>query len=48
MTQEVFARKLGVSRATLTRLENSAQNATIRTLQQIIRALHCDIADLFS
>jgi transcriptional regulator with XRE-family HTH domain len=47
LTQEAFARKLGVSRATLTRLENGAQNTTIRTLQQITKALRCDIGDLF-
>jgi DNA-binding XRE family transcriptional regulator len=29
MTQEVFARKLGISRATLTRLESASQNTTI-------------------
>ena len=48
MTQEAFARKLGVSRATLTRLENAGQNTTIRTLQQITRSLRCDIGDLFA
>jgi len=46
-TQEEFARRLGVSRATLTRLENGAQNTTLRTLEQLARALHCDVADLF-
>ncbi|HLA76398.1 MAG TPA: helix-turn-helix transcriptional regulator [Vicinamibacteria bacterium] len=46
-TQEVFARKLGVSRATLTRLESGAQNTTIKTLEQIGRALHCEIGQLF-
>lgn len=46
-TQEVFARKLGVSRATLSRLESAAQNTTINTLGQIIKALRCDIGDLF-
>lgn len=47
-TQETFARKLGISRATLTRLENASQNTTIKTLEQIARALRCDIGDLFN
>ena len=46
-TQEVFARRLGVSRATLTRLESGGQNTTIKTLEQISRALHCQIGELF-
>lgn len=47
LTQEVFARKLGISRATLTRLENGAQNTTLRTLNQITKSQRCDIGDLF-
>ncbi len=47
MTQEVFARKLGISRATLTRLESASQNTTINTLNQITKSLKCDVADLF-
>lgn len=47
MTQEQFAKKLGISRATLTRLENASQNTTITTLDQISRALKCDVGDLF-
>lgn len=48
LTQEAFARKLGISRATLTRLEGAAQNTTIKTLEQICRALRCQVGDLFS
>ncbi len=47
LTQEAFARKLGISRATLTRLESAAQNTTIKTLEQIARALRCGVAELF-
>lgn len=47
LTQEAFARKLGISRATLTRLESAAQNTTIKTLEQIASALHCSMAELF-
>lgn len=46
-TQQAFAKKLGISRATLTRLENCTQNTTIKTLEQITKSLHCDIGDLF-
>lgn len=47
LTQEQFARKLGISRPTLTRLENGAQNTTIKTLDQIARSLKVDVGDLF-
>ncbi len=46
-TQDVFARKLGISQATLARLESGAQNTTIKTLQQICKAMRCDIGELF-
>jgi DNA-binding Xre family transcriptional regulator len=42
-----IARKLGISRAALTRLENSGQNTTITTLEQITKALKCSVGDLF-
>ena len=47
MTQEAFARKLEISRATLTRLENAGQNTTITTLEQITKSLRCSVGDLF-
>jgi transcriptional regulator with XRE-family HTH domain len=47
LTQEQFARKLGISRPTLTRLENGAQNTTIKTLDQIAKSLKVDVGDLF-
>lgn len=46
-TQDAFARKLGISQATLARLESGAQNTTIKTLRQICKALRCDIGELF-
>jgi len=46
LTQEAFARKLGISRPTLTRLENAEQNTTISTLEQIAKALRCQVCDL--
>ena len=46
LKQGVFARKLGISRATLSRLEHAAQNTTISTLEQIARALRCSVTEL--
>jgi transcriptional regulator with XRE-family HTH domain len=46
-TQDEFARKLGISRATLSRLESAAQNTTISTLEQISKSLRCDVGELF-
>lgn len=47
MSQDVFARKLRVSSSTLGRLENAQQNVTIKTLQQLCKALKCSVGDLF-
>lgn len=47
LTQAQMARLLGVSRPTLTRLENASQNMTLRTLAQLCRALRCEPGDLF-
>ena len=46
LKQGEFARKLGISRATLSRLEHAAQNTTIKTLEQIAYALRCSVTDL--
>lgn len=48
MDQGTYARKLGISRPTLNRLENATQNTTLTTLEKICRSLKCDIGDLFS
>lgn len=47
MTQERFAKKLRISRSTLTRLENCSQNTTLKTLEQITKSLKCDVGELF-
>lgn len=39
-TQRAFAKKLGISIGSLARLRNSPQNATLRTIEKISRALH--------
>ncbi|NOQ49186.1 MAG: helix-turn-helix domain-containing protein [Nitrosomonadaceae bacterium] len=38
---------MGISRATLSRLESGAQNTTIKTLNQISKKLRCNVGDLF-
>ena len=48
LTHRQMARRLGISHATYTRLENVNQNVTLKTLTQLCRALRCDIGDLFS
>lgn len=48
MTQQQFARKLGISQATLARLENGAQNTTLKTLSQIAASLKCSACELIS
>ena len=42
-----MAKPPGISRVTLTRLENADQNTTLKTLGQLCRALRCRIGDLF-
>ena len=47
VTQGEMARRLGLSRPTLNRLESASQNVTLRTLAQLCRALGCEPGDLF-
>jgi transcriptional regulator with XRE-family HTH domain len=47
LTYAQFSRKLGISLATLQRLEHGEQNTTIKTLQQITDRLKCSIRDIF-
>ncbi len=47
MSQVAFARKLGLGRSTINRIEMAEQNVTIKTLEQLTKALKCDIGDLF-
>jgi DNA-binding Xre family transcriptional regulator len=46
-SQNRFARHLGLSNATLNRIENEVQNVSLETLEKLCRALRCDVADLF-
>jgi len=47
LTQAEYARKLGISRPTLNRLESASQNTTLKTLDQITKSLNCNVGDLF-
>lgn len=44
--QDEFAKRIGVSRATVNRLENECQNVTLKTLETIAVRLKCDVMDL--
>ena len=46
-SQNQFARRLGISNASLNRIENQRQNVSLATLEKFCRQLNCDIADLF-
>jgi transcriptional regulator with XRE-family HTH domain len=48
LTQTEMARRLGISQPTLNRLENVAQNTTLKTLTTICRTANCDVGNLFS
>lgn len=47
LSQRAFARKSGLGQSTIMRIENLEQNVTIDTLEQLCRAFHVDIAELF-
>lgn len=47
LTQVELARRLWISRPTLNRLESASQNATLKTLTHLCRALKCRPGDLF-
>jgi DNA-binding Xre family transcriptional regulator len=48
LTYVQFSRKMGISPATLHRLEMGQQNVTLKTLEQIVDRLNCKVADIFS
>lgn len=47
LSQNQFAKRLGVSNATLNRIENQVQNVSLETLEKLCLAIRCDIRDLF-
>jgi DNA-binding Xre family transcriptional regulator len=47
LTYAQFSRKMGISAATLHRLEMAQQNVTLKTLEQIVDRSKCSIHDVF-
>jgi transcriptional regulator with XRE-family HTH domain len=47
MPQVQFARRLGISKSSLNRMEIGDQNVSLNTLERLCTRLKCDIADLF-
>ncbi len=47
-TQREFARKLGIDQATLNRIEQKAENITLKTIQKICTNLKCSVGSLFN
>lgn len=47
LSQTEMAKRLGISQPTLNRLEHTAQNTTLKTLNQLCRALDCRVGELF-
>lgn len=48
LSQVQMSKRLGLSRSTLNRLEAADQNTTLRTLDQLCRALKCEPDGLFA
>lgn len=42
-----FSKEIGISNATLNRLEEGTQNVTLGMIERICKGLDCDIIDLF-
>ncbi len=47
ISQNKFARQIGISNASLNRIENQQQNVSLETLETLCMRLKCDITDLF-
>jgi len=47
LTEREFARKLGITKATLHRIENKETNVTLDVLDRICSRLKCEIGELF-
>jgi DNA-binding Xre family transcriptional regulator len=45
--QYLFARRLGISKSSLNRMEVGDQNVSLRTLEILCARLKCDVGDLF-
>jgi DNA-binding Xre family transcriptional regulator len=47
MSYPAFARKSGISSASLHRMEMGEQNVTLKTLEHILKRFKCRIGDIF-
>jgi len=47
-SQLQFAKKLGVSKSSLNRMELGEQNVSLKTLDTLCRRLKCDVGELFT
>jgi DNA-binding Xre family transcriptional regulator len=47
LTYAQFAKKLGISDASLHRMEMGEQNVTLKSLEQITERLKCKVSDIF-
>jgi DNA-binding XRE family transcriptional regulator len=48
LSQQTFAKKIGVAQSTVMRIENEDQNVTLETLERLCRAFKCDVDELFN
>jgi DNA-binding Xre family transcriptional regulator len=47
MSYPAFARKVGISSASLHRMEMGDQNVTLKTLEHILKRFKCTVSDIF-
>jgi DNA-binding Xre family transcriptional regulator len=47
LSYPAFARKVGVSSASLHRMEMADQNVTLKTLDHLLRRLKCSVTEVF-
>ena len=45
--QYLFARRVGVSKSSLNRMELGEQNVSLKSLERLCLRLKCDVGDLF-
>jgi DNA-binding Xre family transcriptional regulator len=48
LSYPAFARKIGISSASLHRIEMGEQNVTLKTLEHILKRFKCSVSDIFS
>lgn len=46
-SQLQFAKRLGISKSSLNRMEIGEQNVSLNTLETLCKRLKCDVGDLF-